>query len=204
MRSEDLLASVFPDQVACAENLVGEREIPTTAGRADPATIACTTRWTSRASIDLLQAHGARRVRVVARDLTGAVAARRRGAERAPYASSTTRRCEERRTQAVQSRRWQDPEQAGRPRTLDADAIVAVRAEAWPEPRDVEEIAPGAAGHGFRDGREVEANPPGPPARHAARALARRAGALAADRRACGSRAERVPEFRARATPRSR
>ena len=28
MKSEDLLAAVFPDQVACAENLVGEREIP--------------------------------------------------------------------------------------------------------------------------------------------------------------------------------
>jgi len=28
MRAEDLLASVFPDQVACAENLVGEREVP--------------------------------------------------------------------------------------------------------------------------------------------------------------------------------
>src|SRR3546814_6047812 len=27
MRSEDLLATVFPDQVACAENLVGEREV---------------------------------------------------------------------------------------------------------------------------------------------------------------------------------
>src|SRR5207342_2661435 len=28
MRGEDLLATVFPDQVACAENLVGEREVP--------------------------------------------------------------------------------------------------------------------------------------------------------------------------------
>src|SRR5688572_29841420 len=28
MKSEDLLATVFPDQVACAENLAGEREIP--------------------------------------------------------------------------------------------------------------------------------------------------------------------------------
>ena len=28
MKSEDLLATVFPDQVACAENLVGERQIP--------------------------------------------------------------------------------------------------------------------------------------------------------------------------------
>src|SRR5207245_297423 len=28
MRSDDLLASVFPDQAACAENLVGEPRIP--------------------------------------------------------------------------------------------------------------------------------------------------------------------------------
>src|SRR5690606_21263550 len=28
MLAEDLLAAVFPDQVACAENLAGEREIP--------------------------------------------------------------------------------------------------------------------------------------------------------------------------------
>ena len=28
MGAEDLVASVFPDQIACAENLVGEREVP--------------------------------------------------------------------------------------------------------------------------------------------------------------------------------
>ena len=28
MRAEDLMAAVFPDQIACAENLVGDREIP--------------------------------------------------------------------------------------------------------------------------------------------------------------------------------
>ena len=28
MEAEDLIASVFPDQLACAENLAGEREIP--------------------------------------------------------------------------------------------------------------------------------------------------------------------------------
>ena len=28
MAAEDLIAAVFPDQIACAENLVGEREIP--------------------------------------------------------------------------------------------------------------------------------------------------------------------------------
>ena len=28
MRAEDLIAAVFPDQIACAENLVGERQVP--------------------------------------------------------------------------------------------------------------------------------------------------------------------------------
>ena len=28
MKSDDLLAAVFPDQAACLENLVGERELP--------------------------------------------------------------------------------------------------------------------------------------------------------------------------------
>jgi ATP-dependent Lhr-like helicase len=28
MQAEDLIAAVFPDQIACAENLVGEREVP--------------------------------------------------------------------------------------------------------------------------------------------------------------------------------
>ena len=28
MAAEDLIASVFPDQIACAENLTGEREVP--------------------------------------------------------------------------------------------------------------------------------------------------------------------------------
>src|SRR5262249_58027549 len=28
MESEDLLAAIFPDQVACGENIVGDREIP--------------------------------------------------------------------------------------------------------------------------------------------------------------------------------
>ncbi len=28
MEAEDLIGAVFPDQIACAENLVGEREVP--------------------------------------------------------------------------------------------------------------------------------------------------------------------------------
>ena len=28
MEAEDLVAAVFPDQIACAENIVGDREVP--------------------------------------------------------------------------------------------------------------------------------------------------------------------------------
>ena len=28
MQAEDLVAAVFPDQIACAENLAGDREVP--------------------------------------------------------------------------------------------------------------------------------------------------------------------------------
>jgi len=35
MEAENLIAAVFPDQLACLENIAGDREIPTTAGAAD-------------------------------------------------------------------------------------------------------------------------------------------------------------------------
>ncbi|CAM5588094.1 hypothetical protein SSTU70S_01017 [Stutzerimonas stutzeri] len=48
MKSEDLLATVFPDQVACLENIVGEREIPSIRWCARRWTTACTRRWTAK------------------------------------------------------------------------------------------------------------------------------------------------------------
>jgi ATP-dependent Lhr-like helicase len=49
MKSDDLLATVFPDQAACLENVVGEREIPIIRSSTRRSTIACTTRWTPTA-----------------------------------------------------------------------------------------------------------------------------------------------------------
>ena len=51
MKSDDLLATVFPDQVACLENIVGEREIRITRSSTRRSTTACTTRWTPRAGL---------------------------------------------------------------------------------------------------------------------------------------------------------
>jgi ATP-dependent Lhr-like helicase len=57
-----------------------------------------------------------------------------------PYAFLDDAPLEERRTQAVQSRRWSDPESADDLGALDADAIAAVRDEAWPLARDAHEM----------------------------------------------------------------
>ncbi len=140
MRSEDLLASVFPDQVACQENLVGEREIP------DHPLVAQTLDDCLHAAMDceawlaLLRRMEAGEVELVARDLPApsALAAEILGAR--PYAFLDDAPLEERRTQAVQRRRWSEPESADDLGALDAEAIDAVRAEAWPEVRDADEM----------------------------------------------------------------
>src|SRR6185312_4753855 len=47
---------------------------------------------------------------------------------------------EERRTQTVMSRRWLDPQSASDIGKLDADAIQRVRAEAWPDATNADEL----------------------------------------------------------------
>ena len=48
MEAEDLVAAVFPDQIACAENIVGEREIPDHPLTNQTIADCLTRRWTSR------------------------------------------------------------------------------------------------------------------------------------------------------------
>ncbi|HEY0232634.1 MAG TPA: DEAD/DEAH box helicase, partial [Dokdonella sp.] len=149
MKSEDLLATVFPDQVACAENLVGEREIP------DHPLVAQTLHDCLHGAMDidgliaLLQGLEAGTVRIVARDLTAPspLAAEVLGAR--PYAYLDDAPLEERRTQAVSSRRWSDVESADDLGRLDPDAIAAVREEAWPEARSPDELHAALLGIAF-------------------------------------------------------
>jgi ATP-dependent Lhr-like helicase len=57
-----------------------------------------------------------------------------------PYAFLDDAPLEERRTQAVAARRVLDPRTADEIGALDPDAIARVREEAWPDPRDAEEV----------------------------------------------------------------
>jgi len=137
MKSEDLLAAVFPDQVACLENIVGERQIP------DHPLVAQTLHDCLREAMDvdgllrLLRALEGGAIRLVACDLTAPSPLAGAVLNAAPYAFLDDAPLEERRTRAV---RQDGPAHAGDLGRLDPDAIAAVRAEAWPEVRSVDEM----------------------------------------------------------------
>ena len=76
-----------------------------------------------------------------------------------PYAYLDDAPLEERRTQAVQNRRWSDPESADDLGALDLEAIEAVRGEAWPEARNADEMHEALNSLGYLTSGEAEANP---------------------------------------------
>jgi ATP-dependent Lhr-like helicase len=157
MRSEDLLAAVFPDQVACLENIVGERQIP------DHPLVAQTLHDCLREAMDtdgllrLLRGMADGAVRIVARDLAAPSPLAAGVLNAAPYAFLDDAPLEERRTQAVRTRGG-DVENAGDLGRLDPDAIDAVRAEAWPEVRSADEMHEALNVLGFVSVGEAEAN----------------------------------------------
>ncbi|WP_144636274.1 DEAD/DEAH box helicase [Bordetella genomosp. 13] len=140
MKSDDLLAAVFPDQAACLENLQGERELPNHPLVDQTLDDCLHEAMDSAAWLAVLRRIEQGQCRLVARDLPAPspLAMEILGAK--PYAFLDDAPLEERRAQAVMSRRWIDPSDAGELGALDADAIARVRAQAWPEPRDADEM----------------------------------------------------------------
>jgi ATP-dependent helicase Lhr and Lhr-like helicase len=159
MKSEDLLATVFPDQVACLENIVGERQIP------DHPLVAQTLHDCLHEAmdvdgwLDVLRGLESGAIGIVARDLPepSPLAAEILGAR--PYAFLDDAPLEERRTQAVQMRRWSDPESSDDLGALDPAAIEAVREEAWPDPRDADEMHETLMGIGYVSLDEAASHP---------------------------------------------
>lgn len=158
MRSEDLLASVFPDQVACLENIVGEREIPDHPLVAQTLDDCLHEAMDSEGWLALLRRMERGEVRLLARDLPAPSPLAAEVLSASPYTFLDDAPLEERRTQAVQRRRWTDPESADNLGALDAQAIAAVRAEAWPEARDADEMHEALSGLGGIHDDEAQAN----------------------------------------------
>jgi ATP-dependent helicase Lhr and Lhr-like helicase len=196
MEAEDLLATVFPDQVACGENLVGDREIPDhpLVGQ----TIAdCLHEAMDVEGLERVLARTERgEIRVLACDLTEPSPLALEILSARPYAFLDDAPLEERRTQAVMARRWLDAGTAADLGKLDADAVRKVREEVWPDARNADELADALATLAFLSDAEMGARPEW---RGFADELAR---AQRATRLACGAgsihvAAERLPEFEA-------
>lgn len=140
MKSDDLLAAVFPDQAACLENIVGEREIP------DHPLVAQTIDDCLHDAMDadswlaLLRRIERGEIELVACDLPSPSPLAMEILSARPYAFLDDAPLEERRTQAVMARRWAAPASTDELGALDAGAIEAVAAEAWPQVRSADEM----------------------------------------------------------------
>ncbi len=140
MQSEDLVAQVFPDQLACLENIPGDREVP------DHPLVKQTIHDCLYEAMDieglesLLRKIKKKEVALIARDLKEPSPLAYEIVNARPYAFLDDAPIEERRTLAVRSRRSLTPAEANDLAKLDASAIEAVRDEAWPQATNADEL----------------------------------------------------------------
>jgi ATP-dependent Lhr-like helicase len=141
MDAEDLLSTVFPDQLACAENLAGgDREIPDHPLVKQTLDDCLTAAMDVDGLVEVLRRIEAGEIEVICRELTSPSPLAQEILGAKPYAFLDDAPAEERRTLAVQARRYMTPEQAAELGKLDPDAIARVREEAWPQPLNADEL----------------------------------------------------------------
>ena len=140
MDAEDLVAHVFPDQIACQENITGQRVVP------DHPLVNQTIQdcLTEAMDIDeleqLIAAIENKELTLVAKDLREPSPFAQEIINARPYAFLDDAPFEERRTNAIRNRRWVDPAEAKDFSLLDEQAIQRVREEAWPSVGNAEEL----------------------------------------------------------------
>jgi ATP-dependent Lhr-like helicase len=142
MRAADLLAASFPAAVACPENLPpGDLEIPMDHPLVRQTIDDCLSEATDIAGlIDVLKGLRGGSIQRVAVDTTEPSAFARGILNSELYTFLDDAPLEERRTQAVLSRRTLDPRLADDLGALDSAAVERVREEAWPQPESAEEL----------------------------------------------------------------
>ena len=190
--AEDLLSVVFPDQLACAENLAGAREIP--AHPLVTQTLAdCLEEAMDLAGLErlLTRLEGGELV-VDARDLARPSPLAEEVVNARPYAFLDDGAQEERRTLSVRSGGALDPAEAAATARYAPAIVQRVREEAWPGPRDADELHDALVLCGFLTATEGRAWRPW----FRALAEARRATAVAlADGETLWVAAERLAEL---------
>jgi ATP-dependent Lhr-like helicase len=149
MQSEDLLAAVFPDAAACLENIEGDRELP------DHPLVRQVIHDCLHEFCDLDVLTGVLRrihagdLKLVARDTPEPSTLSHEILNARPYSFLDPAPLEERRTQAVRTRRALDPTSASELGALDPAAIERVREEARPDARDADELHDALLTSGF-------------------------------------------------------
>ncbi len=140
MRSDDLLASVFPDAAACFENIQGERQIP------DHPLVGEVMKDVLTEAMDIdglklvLSGLADGRIRCLAVDTPVPSQFSHEILNANPYAFLDDAPLEERRARAVQMRRMLPESVLEEVGGLDPAAIAQVREEAWPDVRDADEL----------------------------------------------------------------
>jgi ATP-dependent Lhr-like helicase len=140
MAAENLIAAVFPDQLACPENLVGDREVP------DHPLVRQTIEDCLSEAMDidgliaLLKRIETGQVRCLARDLPEPSPMAHEILNAKPYAFLDNAPLEERRTQAVLTRRAGGSSADAGMGILDAAAIERVCEEARPRATNADEL----------------------------------------------------------------
>jgi ATP-dependent Lhr-like helicase len=153
MQADDLMAAVFPDAAACLENIPGDRQVP------NHPLVNQTVRDCLEEAMDLAQLEAILdrihrgELTCVSRDTPEPSAFCHDILNARPYSFVDDAPLEERRTQAVQTRRAGSPNEMG---ALDAAAIERVRDEVRPDPRDVDELHDALLTSGFLLQSEVD------------------------------------------------
>ena len=138
--AEDLVAVIFPDQLACFENISGEREVP------DHPLVNQTLQDCLHEAMDIdglervLTRLDQGEIKLITCDLTTPSPLAMEIINARPYAFLDDAPAEERRTRAIQQRRFLDPDSAADIGRLDMAAIQRVRNEAWPDARTADEL----------------------------------------------------------------
>jgi ATP-dependent Lhr-like helicase len=157
--AEDLVGVIFPDQLACFENISGDREVP------DHPLVNQTIHDCLHEAMDidgleqLLTRLEQGEIKLVTCDLTTPSPLSMEIVNASPYAFLDDAPAEERRTLAIQQRRYLDPESAADIGRLDATAIQRVREEAWPDARTPDELHDALIMLGFMTEAEVQHGP---------------------------------------------
>jgi ATP-dependent Lhr-like helicase len=143
MKAEDLLTAVFPDAIACQDNLTGERaarKIPNHPLVQETLRDCLTEAMDIEGLTELLRRIEGGQVRCVAIDTPMPSPFSHEILNANPYAFLDDAPLEERRARAVELRRTLPAELAGEVGALDPAAIEEVVRESWPVVRDADEL----------------------------------------------------------------